>query len=340
MDARVSAAEGRPADARGALRPLLDGPVSRDAQLLMEQLVSDDGTWGGLRYLATRTSEGLEAWSPVAAGRVPLLQGHLDVEAGWSEVSFQGETRGSAVASLAAAQPLGASLGATAGIGLRQDFGGSPGISARGGARIGLADGLDLRLDLAHELLDATPASIDQRNTMTAATAALGWTGGEGSRTLTAAASAAALSAGSRRTGATLAGEQRLAWSHGSVRAGLLARGFGFSETLPLGFFNPERYRYGGATGGATWRWGRVLEADASAQGGWQWVNADPVQFTWSYALTATLSPRGWPVQLLAGWSQAFAGLPVTTPTDPASYRESTVRLGLRISRRDGSSLF
>ena len=110
-----------------------------------------------------------------------------------------------------------------------------------------------------------------------------------------------------------------------------MTRGFGYSQSLPLGFFNPGEYRWNGAFGSATWRRGRTLELGLGAQAGDQTVNDGAGQFTWSSRLGITWRPRPWPVDLSAWWSQNVAGLPVTTPLDPSAYREHTLGVSLRV---------
>jgi hypothetical protein len=244
------------------------------------------------------------------------------------------------VAAVGAAYPLAARLAVDAGAGWRADFGGKPGFTARGGATLRPAAGLALRLDAARALLDATPRALALRGWLQSYDASLAWTFGAGRTTLAAGGGLAWLDAGSRRGAVSLSGEHRLPLRAVALRAGFLARGFGYSETLPLGFFNPERYRFGGLTGGATWRHGRRLELDASLQGGLQQVNEDDARVSWAYGLSLVVSPERWPVQLLAGWAQSFAGLPVTVPEDPATYREDTFRVGLRVSQPRGWRTF
>jgi hypothetical protein len=321
LAARLELWAGRPGAARARLRPLLDGPTGRDAQLLLDDVVAEEGAWVGPRDVVTVTSEKLVTQVATVVGRLPAGQGHAEVEAGWSEVSLPGARRGSAVAGLGLAHPVGALGGLDGGFGWREDFGGRPGYTARGGATARLLPGLALRLDAARVLLDATPAAVDLRGTMQTYDGSLAWTFGGGRSSLGAGAGLALLSAGSRRRSLAASGEQRFPWSQWVFRLGFLGRAFGYSETLPLGFFNPERYRYLGLTTGATWRRGRTLEAEASLKGGWQRVDQDRARFTWGGGLTLVAAGESWPVQLLAGWSLTVAGLPVTVPQDPAAYR-------------------
>ena len=331
---------GRPGRARALARPLLDGPAGRDARRLVDDVVAAEGLWVAPRHVSTETSDGLVSRLTLVTARVPVADGHLDVEGGWTEVSLGDGYEGSSLAALGVAYPLGPRLALDAGAGYRADFGGEPGISARAGATLRPARGLALRLDAARALLDATPRAVALGGWLQSYDASLAWTFGGGRSTVAAGGGRAWLDAGSTRGALSFSGEHRLPLRAVALRAGFLARGFGYSETLPLGFFNPERYRYGGLTGGATLRRGRLVELDASLQGGVQEVNEDDARFTWGYALSLAVAPERWPVQLVAGWAQSFAGLPVTVPEDPDTYREDTFRVGLRLSQPRGWRVF
>jgi len=330
----------RPGRARAAARPLLEGPASRDARRLLDDVVAAEGLWASPRHIWTETSDGLVSRLTLATVRVPVRDGHLDLEAGHTEVSLGDDVEGSVVAGLGAAHPIGERAVLDGGAGWREDFGGKPGFTARAGATLRPLAGLALRLDAARALLDATPRAVELRGWLQSYDASLSWTFGAGRTTLAAGGGYAWLDAGSERQAFSVSGEHRLPLRAVALRGGFVARAFGYSETLPLGFFNPERYRYGGLTGGATLRRGRLVELDASVQGGYQAVNEDDARFSWAYGLSVTVTPERWPVQLLAGWAQSFAGLPVTVPEDAATYREDTFRVGLRVSQRGGWRLF
>jgi tetratricopeptide (TPR) repeat protein len=338
--AQLDAWTGRPGRARDAARPLLEGDAGRDARRLLDDLVAAEGLWASPRHVSTDTSDGLVSRLTLLAARMPLRDGHLDVEGGFSEVSLGAGYAGSSVAALGLAYPLGARLALDAGAGVRGDFGGEPGFTARGGATLRPGAGLALRLDAARALLDATPRAVELGGWLQAYDASLSWTFGAGRSTLAAGGGLAWLSAGSERRGVAVSGERRVPLRAVTLRAGFLARAFGYSETLALGFFNPESYRYGALTGGATVRRGRLLELDASLQGGYQRVNDDATRFAWGYGLSLAVGPARWPVQLTAGWTQSFAGLPVTVPEDPSEYRESTLRVGVRLHDPTGRAPF
>ena len=60
-------------------------------------------------------------------------------------------------------------------------------------------------------------------------------------------------------------------------------------------------------------------------------LNQNASQFTWGYTATAAWTPGGSAVSLFATWDQSVAGLPISDPLDPTSYRDHTLRFGLRI---------
>ena len=329
LEARLAQAEGRDGEARRLAAPLRSGSSAKEAGQLVEELAAAHGPWGRASYARTETSEGLVQQLPGFVLPLPAGEGHLDLGGGWNEVAFHGETRGGAVLEVGLAQPLGTATRLDGGLGWRDGFGGRRGLTARGGATLTLRPELTLRLDAARQLLDATPQAVDLVGAMTTAEAGLTLAAGEAT-TVAASGGLAWLSAGSWRRGGLISGEHRWKAWRLDLRAGAVARAFGYSESLPLGFFNPTSYRYGGATGAATFGRGGALELEASGQGGWQKVNADAARFAWGYAVTAAYGHRGW--QLLAVWSQSFAGLPVESSADPATYWERTIRLALRYS--------
>jgi hypothetical protein len=331
--AQLDAWSGRPGRARAAAAPLADagGAVGRDARALLDGIAAGHGTWGAARYLQTTTSDGLESRLTLALARAPVRDGHVDVEAGLMEVALgDGDVR-SALAGLSAAHPLGERASLDGGAGWRAEHGAGADFTWRVGGSARPARGLTLRFDAARVLLDATPTAIELGNHLHDLDASAGFATDGGRTSFTAGGGWAWISAGSTRAALRVTGEHRRTIRALALRAGFLARAFGYSETLPLGFFNPERYRYGGLTGGATFRRGRLVELDAALQGGFQRVNDDDTQFAWGYALGVAVAPSRWPVQLTAGWAQSFAGLPVTVPEDPSEYRESTFRFGLRV---------
>jgi len=327
LEARLSQAEGRPGDARAALGSLRTGATAREAERFLDELTAAHGPWARLAFARTDTSEGLVQQAPALTLRMPAGQGQLDLVAGWSEVSFHGATRGAALFELSTAQPLGAAAKVDGGLGWRDGFGGRRGVTVRGGATLRLRPRLDLRLDAARQLLDATPRAVDLRNTMTTAEAGVTWAA-DPATTLSASGGLAWVSAGSwRRAGAASAERRWKVWRL-DLKAGVTGRAFGYSESLDLGLFNPRSYRFGGVTAGAALGRGSPLELEVGGQGGWQKVNADGVRFAWGYSATAAWGARG--LQLLGIWSQSFAGLPVESAADPGSYREQSFRVALR----------
>jgi hypothetical protein len=212
LEARLAVAEGRPAAARARLGSLLHGPSGREAEQLMDELVAGHGLWTRLGGTVTRSNEGLVQKTPALSLRAPLGQGHADVEAGWSEVSLGGETRGAAVTSLLVSQPFGARVSADAGLGFRDRFAGARGLSARGGVTVLVLPALALRLDAGRSLLDFTPTAVDRADAITTLEGGLTWTFGEGSRTLAAGGGYGLLDAGTQRGSFIVSAEQRADW--------------------------------------------------------------------------------------------------------------------------------
>jgi hypothetical protein len=139
------------------------------------------------------------------------------------------------------------------------------------------------------------------------------------------------LSAGAMKTGLQGEAGHRFPFDHGEWRAGLAGRRFDQNQSLDLGFFNPQRYRYYGATAGGSLRREERWECTLDAWGGSQAINQTASQFSWGYTLAGTWSFTRVPVSLFASWSQSVAGLPVAETSDPSSYRDHTFRFGLRI---------
>ncbi len=341
LEAQTLAAEGHPRAARRSTLPLLQGgSAQRDAQLLVDEFIEGQGFWVDLHHSRTETNEGLTTETPGLTVRVPVGDGRLDLEAGRSEVQFQDQKRTLGSLGLSMAYPLGAWGSLDAGAVRVQDFGGAPGSTVRAGLGLRLAPALHLRLDGSRSLLDFTPRAIDRRGSISALDASLAWTFGQGRNSLTLGGGQGNLSAGSTRRTFFVSLEHRKPWSHGDLRAGALIRGMGYSETLALGFFNPERYRYAALTLGASYRRLRRFEASLDARGGRQSVNGGASQFAWSYSGLVTWRPEALPLGVFVGWSESVAGLPVVDPTDARAYREKTLRFGLRLTQPRTSRVF
>ena len=61
-------------------------------------------------------------------------------------------------------------------------------------------------------------------------------------------------------------------------------------------------------------------------------MNQVSSQFSWGYTLAGNWRPKpASPLLLFASWGQSVAGLPISNTTDPSSYRDHTLRFGMKI---------
>jgi len=182
----------------------------------------------------------------------------------------------------------------------------------------------------ARTLLDFTHAATDHRGSIRTVDLGLAWVFGDGLDAVNLGAGRGDLSVGSRRTSFFASYERRFPLSWIEFRGGLVGRGFGYSETLPLGFFNPERFRYLGLTTAATLKQARHYQLTLNLQAGTQRVNDDPSQFGWAYGVSGEWRLLDNRLGLFGAWNASKAGLPVMQTTDPEAYREHTLVFGLR----------
>ena len=333
LAAQIDTLEGRPKAARQRLRPLATGgPAQREARELLGEMAEATGPWAELSSTRTDTSEYLrsERWS--LAARLPLGNVYGDLGVARNRVTLGEATPSTKEISLGLAYPLLSVLAFRGTVQHLSDLGGTPATAHSLGLRWRAFPGLSLNVAASRSLAVYTPASVTKRIAFQALEADLAWTFGDGRRTLTVAGGKATLSAGSTRNHLAGALEQRWPVLTGQFKAGLLARSFGYSDSLPLGFFNPEKYRYAGATTGFEVRRGRRWSAGLDVRGGWQKVNEDPKAFTWSYGLNLSCRPHAGPLAFFLAWGAAEAGLPVVDPTDLSTYKEHTLRFGLRLT--------
>lgn len=335
--AQVEAAEGRTRAARRrADRLALGGPVQRDAEELRDDLARTKGPWVELSADRTDTSEGLRTENPALRARMPLGDGALDLGLASHRSDFQGALRQPSEASLGLSYPLGARVNVSGALRRISDTGGGPAWGYALGLGVNPLPGLDLSLTRERSLALFTPQAAILRTVFVSTDLGATWRFGQGRHALSAGLGQADVTSGaldlsSTRRSHLASYEYRFPVTALDLRGGALLRGFGYDRTLPLGFFNPERYRWSGVFGRATWKRGRVFEVGLGAQAGNQTVNGGASQFTWSYRASAAWHPRAWPADLSAWWTQSVAGLPVTTPVDPSAYREHTLGLSLRI---------
>jgi thioredoxin-like negative regulator of GroEL len=337
--AQVEAAEGHSRSARQRANALArGGPAQRDAEDLRDDLIRSRGPWVELSADRTDTSEGLRTENPGLRARVPLGNGSLDLGLASHRSDFQGSLRQPSEASLGLSYPLGGRFSASGSLTRLSDVGGEPAWGYALGLGYAPVPGLDLNLSHERSLALFTPQAVVLRIAFVTTDLGSTWRFGQGRHALSAGLGQADVSSNLGGTGQTstrhshmASYEYRFPVTALDLRGGLMIRGFSYSPSLPLGFFNPEKYRWSGAFGSASWKRGHTLEIGLGAQAGNQTVNSGAGQFTWSYRLGVTWSPRPWPIDLSTWWSQSVAGLPVTTPLDPSAYREHTLGASIRI---------
>ena len=329
--AQREADEGAPFRARARLRPLLaGGPGQRDARSLLDDLVDADGPWLEFHASRTDTSEELRTEDPGLQARVPLGEGHLDLGATRHRILYEGQEVDPTETDVAWSGPLGSRWRVNAG--LQQISGASgPLTGQNAGLDFRALPQLDLRLDYARSPFLYTPQSVEDRGSITTLDLGAAWTPEEGLDRLEGGLGRGDVSAGSRRTSWFAAAERRFPLPGLDLRGGVTARGFRYSETLPLGFFNPTDYLFYGITAGAGMHQGRIWALDLDGRAGWQKVEDQTAQFTWGAALSASWNPEAWPVAFRASFSQSVAGLPVVESSNPSAYREHTLALAVRL---------
>jgi len=331
LEAQCAAAEGRGRAATEILKHLArGGSAQRDAQDALMENVSGNGPWVELRQSRTDTNEGLRTELPVLRARVPFLEGSAQLELGRNRLLFQDQERRSTLVGASLRQNLGSRWRVSAGLQWHSDFGGEASTAWNAGAGLRVMPGLQLQVDTARSLLDFTPAATDHRGSIRTVDLGLAWVFGDGLDAVNLGAGRGDLSVGSRRTSFFASYERRFPLSWIEFRGGLVGRGFGYSETLPLGFFNPERFRYLGLTTAATLKQARHYQLTLNLQAGTQRVNDDPSQFGWAYGVSGEWRLLDNRLGLFGAWNASKAGLPVMQTTDPEAYREHTLVFGLR----------
>lgn len=334
LEAQIVSAEGHPRRARTSILPLLQrGRSQRDARSLMDQFIDAQGWWIDLRQVRTDTNEGLSTQSQSLTLRAPILDGCVDLDIGRNRAELSTASRSSTFFGMGLSYPLASWISLGASISQYQDFGGRPATTNLASATLNPLPGLSFQVSTGKSLLDFTPQAISQRGSMVSNNLSATWTLGEGRHAISTGVGSAALSAGITRSSFFGSYEFRQPWSYGQFSTGAMIRGFGYSESLPLGFFNPERYRYAGFYFNTLYRRGHRLEFTGHLRGGLQQVNEDASQFAWGYGVSATWKPDAIPLSIFGSWSQAFAGLPVVAVSDPKHYRENTLTFGIRLTQ-------
>lgn len=332
LASQIDLNRGRSRAAVRRLEPLAEaGSARREAADLLQEDAETRGPWVELRASRTDTNEGLRSEDPLLRLRLPLAEGFGELSLGRRRVALGPEDRAATDLALRFAHPLGRRLRASAGLQRTDDLGGEAATGWSAGLQARLAPGVDLGLEAGHAWLTFTPAATDLRGGIHTLEASLGWQLPDQRTRLDVGVGQGRLSAGSTRRSWMVALGHRWPLPWGEARGGALVRRFGYSETLPLGFFNPERFEYAGATGGLMVKRGRLWSADLALRGGWQRVNGGERAFAWGYAAVVNWNPGAGKVTGFLSWSQSLAGLPVVDPADPASYREHTLALGARL---------
>ena len=306
--------------------------VQEDVQSRLRELAEAQGPWVELSQTRTDSNDGLRAEAQHLEAALPLFDGSLRVGGTFNhlEQSSQPERRPQEW-TLGLLEPIGPRLSASAQVGRVDDVGGSAASSHALALGYRLGPGLNLALSQTYQPSLATPRAADLRTSVRSWGLGGSWVFNQTLDHLSLSAERAFLSAGAAKTGLQGSGGHRFPFEHGEWRAGLSTRLFDQNQSLDLGFFNPQRYRYYGATAGVSLRQEERWECTFDAWCGQQAVNQTPSQFSWGYTLAGTWSFPRTPLSLFAAWSQNVAGLPVAASSDPSSYRDHTLRLGLRI---------
>ena len=330
LEGQIELAEGHRRAALAKLIPLTNqgSSVKRDAEDLIRGDEESRGPLVDIGQNRTLTSEPLRMADDMVRARLPLGDGSV----GLSHVAHHAELAGlmsdAKETAVSLALPLGP-LNLSADLGRMSGFNGDPAGFHRLGVLWRIGQGAELNLVQARTLVVFTPQAVTQRVGIQSTDLAFTLTGFQDVLRLQ--AGSATLSAGSRRTTWGGAYEHRWRWSPMTLTGGLTSSNMGYSETLPLGFWNPNRYLFRGATGGAAFEQGRFV---LSTEGRWGRQVTDQQAWTTGYGYSLNLS---WglgrsPVTLQLGWSESTSGLNAVSVVNPKTYREQSFRWGLRIA--------
>ena len=333
MQSQIDQRQGRLRQARARAEALRgNAEVQEDVHSRLREIAEAQGPWVELSQTRTDSNDGLRAEAQRLEAALPLLDGSLRVGGTFNHLEQQGQAlRRPQEWSLGLVEPLGPRLSASAMVGRVDDVGGSAATSHALSLGYRAAPGLNLSLSQTYQPNLATPRAVDLRTSLRTWGLGGSWVFNQTLDHLSLAMERTFLSAGAAKTGILGSGGHRFPFEGGELRLGLALRRFDQDQSLNLGFFNPERYRYYGATAGLTVRREERWECTLDTWGGRQEVNQAPNQFGYGYTLAGTWSLVRLPLSLFAAWSQAVAGLPVSSAADPASYRDHTLRFGLRL---------
>jgi tetratricopeptide (TPR) repeat protein len=334
MRSQIDQRMGRLRSARTKAESLKENlDVRDDVQSRFRDLADAQGPWVEMSQTRTDSNDGLRAQSQHLDAAIPLWDGSLRLGGTFYLLDQAGQSeRHPQEWSLGVNHPLGPRISFAAQVGRVDDVGGSPASthSLSLGARV--APGLNVALSQTLGPNLATPLAVDLR-TITRTWGLDGsWVFNQTRDHLNWSLNRAFLSAGATVNVLRLDAGHRFPFEHGEWRAGFSGRIQDQNQSLNVGFFNPERYRYYGATGGVSLSHEERWEVTLDAWGGSQTVNQDPSQFSWGYALAGNWRPKvSSPLTLFASWGQSVAGLPITNTSDPSSYRDHTLRFGIKI---------
>lgn len=333
MRAQIDQRMGHLRRARTRTEALLDHPDGREeAQARLRGLADAQGPWIELSQTRTDSNEGLRAQAQRVDAAVPFFDGSLRAGGAFDLLNQSGGAeRRPQEWSLGLTHPLGSRLRASVQVGRVDDVGGEP--AGFHSLSLGLRAAPGLNLFLSHTVAPnlATPLAVDLRTYTRAWGLGGNWVFNQTLDHVGLSLDRAFLSAGAARKGLRMEAGHRFPFEGGEWRAGLSSRLIDQDRSLRIGFFNPQRYRYYGATAGASVRQEERWELTLDAWGGNQTVNQTSSQFTWGYTVVGTWTPGGSAVSLFAAWDQSVAGLPISDPLDPSSYRDHTLRFGIRI---------
>jgi hypothetical protein len=330
LDGQIQLAEGRTRSALRKLQPLArqGSSVQRDAEDLIRASAEANGPVLEMGQARTLTSEPLRLLDSVIRGRLPLGDGSV----GLSQVLHHSELSGSDAdareTTASIAYPLGP-LRLSADLGRITGLGGDPAGFHHLGVVWRMGSGAELSVVQGRSVVVLTPQAVAERIGIQSTDLAFSLSGFTDLLQLQ--AGTASLSAGSRRTTWTAAYEHRWRVSPVTLSGGLISRSLSYSEILPLGFWNPGRYRFYGATGGAAFERGRFA---ISVDGRWgrQVTDQQPWSIGKGYGANLSYGIGRSPFTLLLGWSDSTSSLNTVSAADPGAYREQLFRWGLRVA--------
>ncbi len=333
MRSQIDLRMGGLRSARTRAESLKENPdVRDDVQSRFRDLAEAQGPWVELSQTRTDSNDGLRAQSQHLDAALPLLDGSLRVGGTYDLLDQAGQSaRRPQEWSLGFRQPLGSRVSFAAQVGRVDDVGGSPATTHSLALVARAAPGLNLGLSQTFGPNLDTPLAINLRTTIRTWTFDESWIFNQTLDHLNVSLNRAFLSEGATQNGLRLDAGHKFPFEHGEWRAGLSSRLQDQNQVLNRGFFDPEHYRYYGATGGVSLNREERWDVAFDVWAGSQTVNQASSQFSWGYTLAGNWSPKASPLTLFASWSQSVAGLPISDTTDPSSYRDHTLRFGIKI---------